>query len=391
MRCFSVAFLMAFFLFACDVEDQQAESIQGEQGLQGDPGKEGKTGNGCHAQKTGEGVWIICGDSVLLLEHAEDGKPGKPGVNGTKGEKGDKGAPGLPGEDGVSCSVIELENGVILTCGEEEFFLEKGVPGKKGEPGIQGPAGTKGDKGEPGIQGLPGMKGDKGNPGAQGSAGATGDKGNPGTQGSVGAKGDKGDPGVQGPGGTKGDKGDQGQQGIQGSKGGKGDTGAKGAKGDKGDPGPQGPPGEPTCPDGTLQYGLNGHGFGCMKILEFDGPKTFLGCMEECMHQGFRMMELEDVAALCLAEPDYFDAYLNQNFYILYQGGANMQFRPAGNAFAHKGMSICQAVDFFAVEQIENGKRIFLSWFAYFVGTATDPNSQTYPHPNNCLCTRRLM
>ncbi len=72
---------------------------------------------------------------------------------------------------------------------------EAGVPGAKGDPGIQGPIGPAGPKGDQGPQGVPGAQGLKGEQGPQGETGPQGLKGDPGPKGDPGAKGDKGDPG----------------------------------------------------------------------------------------------------------------------------------------------------------------------------------------------------
>ena len=120
---------------------------------------------------------------------------------------------GAPGSDGKS---LEFKwNGTKLGVrveGEDSYkFMDlKGLPGEKGERGLQGPTGPKGEiglMGPKGEQGEPGPKGDKGEQGIPGPVGETGPSGN------VGPKGEKGDPGeqgIQGPAGPKGDKGDPG-------------------------------------------------------------------------------------------------------------------------------------------------------------------------------------
>ena len=89
-----------------------------------------------------------------------------------------------------------------------------GVPGVKGDPGIQGIQGIPGVKGDPGIQGIQGIPGVKGDPGIQGLQGIPGVKGDPGIQGIPGVKGDPGIQGLQGIPGVKGDKGDPGENGV---------------------------------------------------------------------------------------------------------------------------------------------------------------------------------
>ena len=94
-----------------------------------------------------------------------------------------------------------------------------GIPGEKGDQGVEGP---KGDPGTQGVQGDQGVQGPKGDPGTQGVQGPKGDPGINGPKGDSGTQGVRGDPGVQGP------NGEQGAQGISGIQGPAGVTGPPG-------------------------------------------------------------------------------------------------------------------------------------------------------------------
>lgn len=93
---------------------------------------------------------------------------------------------------------------------------EKGEPGEKGDPGINGKDGAPGERGPQGERGEAGIPGERGEPGVQGE------------QGPQGAPGEKG---------LQGDRGEQGAQGERGEKGEPGETGPQGERGEKGDPG----------------------------------------------------------------------------------------------------------------------------------------------------------
>uniref|UniRef100_A0A671UTX8 Collagen alpha-1(XXVIII) chain n=1 Tax=Sparus aurata TaxID=8175 RepID=A0A671UTX8_SPAAU len=231
------------------------------------------------------------------------GKKGRSGEDGTPGQKGQKGEGGLRSR--LWPQGVQGERGP----------LGEGLPGPKGERGLEGPrgprgqpgAGIKGDKGDFGPPGLPGplgltglgiqgekmmlsccfTQGDQGLPGevgapgergagdtgAKGEPGSTGMSGLPGLPGEDGAPGQKGEPGAVGLRGlegaagigTQGEKGDQGQRGIRGLSGPPGIAGPSGPKvrsnqavrlslWSYGDIGPSGPSG----PIGETGYGLPG-------------------------------------------------------------------------------------------------------------------------------------
>ena len=86
----------------------------------------------------------------------------------------------------------------------------QGVPGERGERGIQGERGPQGERGAQGIQGERG---------AQGERGEKGERGEQGAQGIQGEKGERGEQGAQGIQGERGPQGEQGIQGIQGERG----------------------------------------------------------------------------------------------------------------------------------------------------------------------------
>ena len=416
MQQWLIVLFSCFYLFllqGCDEQSADREPYAITEGEKGDPGPQGERGDkgdqGAKGDKGDKGEFGEkgeAGNTGTLGEKGDKGDPGLAGAKGDQGNKGEKGNVGPAGIGGFDCEIAEVQNGILISCLEGDYLLEQGLKGdqgetgEKGEPGQQGekgdqgdagPVGPKGSKGDIGDSGLVGPKGDQGDKGDPGLTGPKGDKGLPGVPGLKGSKGVKGDIGIQGPQGEKGDQGKPGAQGSQGFKGVKGDTGSTGVKGDKGEPGQTY---APVCPKDTVEYGLNGHVFGCMKVIETNLPKTQMGSIQECGKLGMRLMLLEDIASLCLAKPDYFDPYVNDRFYVLYQVGPNYQFAPAGNILSG-GKNICQAVNYFADEVIVNDQRLFISWVGYFVITAPDPNDQggplNFPHPTKCLCTKTLM
>lgn len=206
-------------------------------------------------------------------ERGTPGPPGPRGLPGIKGEVGLQGPRGTPGGQGAT--------------GIPGLKGEKGSKGDGGLIGLKGETGAKGDKGDLGLPGTIGMKGDigvMGPPGAKGSKGDSGKPGPPGVAGMPGMKGDQGQPGVeglrgisglQGPPGAKGEPGSAGATGLTGRpgspgipgaagmKGSKGDTGLQGQKGTKGEsgvPGPAGMKGERGSPGLAGPKGVPGPG-----------------------------------------------------------------------------------------------------------------------------------
>ncbi|XP_064201712.1 collagen, type XXVIII, alpha 1a [Anguilla rostrata] len=176
----------------------------------------------------------------------DKGNLGRTGPSGPVGV-GELGLPGLPGTPGMQ--------GIQGIPGE-------GLPGPKGDRGLEGPVGqrglpgvgVKGDKGNAGGKGLPGAiglpgSGIQGEKGVQGPVGPPGSRGAPGV-GLIGPKGNHGIPGEPGMPGMRGQgalgiKGEPGLNGTAGFPGIPGEDGAVGQKGETGLPGPRGPEGEP--------------------------------------------------------------------------------------------------------------------------------------------------
>jgi hypothetical protein len=80
-----------------------------------------------------------------------------------------------------ACTTQDVEDGVVITCGETTSFLKHGldgsdgVDGAKGDPGAEGKMGAKGDQGEPGADGVNGVDGTDGEKGDRGARGLPGE------------------------------------------------------------------------------------------------------------------------------------------------------------------------------------------------------------------------
>ena len=121
-------------------------------------------------------------------------QPGPPGLPGSPG------VPGVPGRDGIGQPGPRGETGIGMKGSQ-------GIPGRDGQPGLQGPTGLAGPDGRPGTQGFPGLPGETG---PMGPSGPSGKKGLPGMPGLSGPKGHRGFPGIDG---AKGDIGSTGPKG----------------------------------------------------------------------------------------------------------------------------------------------------------------------------------
>ena len=103
--------------------------------------------NGCNKQKTitfGVGTLATgpqgpTGPTGPTGEPGQDGVDGIDGTNGENGQDGNDGADGLDGQNGISCTVVENEDGsATVTCGEESVTIQPGQNGLPGENGIPG-------------------------------------------------------------------------------------------------------------------------------------------------------------------------------------------------------------------------------------------------------------
>ncbi len=97
----------------------------GKNGKNGENGKDGKDGKSCTVVAIDNGYKIVCGeDSVGVLLNGEDGQDGA---------KGDSGVAG------ISCSAEEVADGVEITCTDgKSFTLKNGTDGKDGQSFVDG-------------------------------------------------------------------------------------------------------------------------------------------------------------------------------------------------------------------------------------------------------------
>ena len=160
----------------------------------------------------------------IVFRLGQKGVPGKKGPTGFNGPDGDAGAIGRKGPTGP--------------VGEPG---EKGVTGPMGFTGNEGPPGPPGFQGPRGVIGEAGPRGPEGEQGAAGGKGPAGINGVPGSVGQPGPVGDRGEPAP--PRGPPGPKGEPGEKGVRGPKGPQGERGPKGYVGLPGDGGPDGLPG----------------------------------------------------------------------------------------------------------------------------------------------------
>lgn len=80
-------------------------------------------------------------------------------------------------DNGTKCSVVEVEEGVILTCNGSTAMVRhgtNGVDGKDGETGATGEAGVNGQDGKDGLDGANGEDGKDGVDGKDGKDGLDG-------------------------------------------------------------------------------------------------------------------------------------------------------------------------------------------------------------------------
>ena len=166
-----------------------------------------------------------CGaiESKKKTENIADDTRGEPTSRVTRGPVGPAGS---PGKDALPCTVADVPEGVLVTCGESSVVVKHGAMGPQGSVGAAGQTGSAGKDGESIV----------GPSGPQGAVGATGES-IVGPQGETGAAGKDGES-ITGP---KGDKGNPGET-VVGPQGPQGPAGADGKsiKGDKGDPGSDG-------------------------------------------------------------------------------------------------------------------------------------------------------
>lgn len=206
--------------------DTGPEGPEGPQGLQGNDGAQGI-----------QGIPGLKGDTGAKGDRGDvgpQGPQGDPGPQGATGPVGPSGATGLNWKGSYSELESYVENDAVVYEGSTYFAIapSTGIPpaetssywavmassGAQGPQGIPGPKGDQGVEGQQGIQGLPGQKGETGDTGLQGPQGIPGIQGQEGPRGLQGPKGDTGVQGIQGIQGPKGDTGLQGPAGTNGSR-----------------------------------------------------------------------------------------------------------------------------------------------------------------------------
>ena len=98
---------------------------------------------------TDEGWAAMSGTVVENGSEGSDGKDGKDGNDGKDGKNGKNGKDGSDGKDGVSCTVVAIEGGYKVLCGDDSVgVLLNGAKGDSGAQGIQGIQGVKGEDGK---------------------------------------------------------------------------------------------------------------------------------------------------------------------------------------------------------------------------------------------------
>lgn len=85
-------------------------------------------------------------------DNCDDGKPDPSPVPGPKGDPGPRGAEGRPGKDGAGCSVLDAENGALITCDKVTVLILDGTNGNHGVNGVDGQNGQDGEDGQDAVQ-----------------------------------------------------------------------------------------------------------------------------------------------------------------------------------------------------------------------------------------------
>lgn len=293
-----------------------------EMGPTGSPGEQGSPGTvGPAGEQGSPGEQGPRGPQGLRGPEGERGPQGVAGPQGVHGAAGANGAMGPVGRDGTSCAVEEVEEGAHVVCGSDDAVVRHGEDGERGEmgprgdqgpqglQGLVGPVGPEGERGPQGIQGVAGIQGERGPEGPmglQGLQGIRGERGPEGAVGSVGPAGPQGERGLQGEQGSEGLIGPQGAAGIQGERGPQGEQGLVGPMGLQGPAGADGQDLVAQCPAGSQSMEFNGHLAYCARSLVFDEPQTWVQCLDECLQVGLFLAKEQDLAIICLADPNFF-------------------------------------------------------------------------------------
>ncbi len=103
-------------------------TMKGKDGKDGADGKDGKNG--------------VDGKNGKDGKNGVDGKNGENGKDGNDGKNGKNGENGKDGKDGKSCTVVAIDNGYKIVCGEDSVGVllngEDGQDGAKGDTGVAG-------------------------------------------------------------------------------------------------------------------------------------------------------------------------------------------------------------------------------------------------------------
>uniref|UniRef100_A0A1I8AW50 Col_cuticle_N domain-containing protein n=1 Tax=Meloidogyne hapla TaxID=6305 RepID=A0A1I8AW50_MELHA len=226
------------------------------------------TFQGMQEKKPKEKVFSV----ALKCEKGPPGEKGLPGIDGAKAFSvpGQDGVPGKPGQS-TDEQEQNLKDSGCIKCPAGP----PGPPGERGVPGIKGEAGMPG---LPGIakKALPGKPGPVGDPGMDGVSGMDGEPGFPGVPGIKYSK---------GPQGPKGQVGQAGAPGLPGDEGIKGETGPLGEAGWQGLPGENGPDGQPGPVGPVGDAGFPGFSVDFLENYSFKGiEKHYCNCPVRTSH-----------------------------------------------------------------------------------------------------------
>ena len=107
--------------------EQGEQGPQGEQGEQGPQGEQGEQGpQGEQGEQGPQGEQGEQGPQGEQGEQGPQGEQGEQGEQGPQGEQGEQGPQGEQGEQGASCTAARTEEGIEITCGDEDPVLLEG-------------------------------------------------------------------------------------------------------------------------------------------------------------------------------------------------------------------------------------------------------------------------
>lgn len=117
-----LVFATVAFIAACSPTKEVVEIYKG------DPGVPGQDGVSCTVSQLENGALLSCSDETV--------------VTILNGQNGQNGSNGTDGQDGESCSVEQLENGAQITCAGSSATVLNGTDGEDGQDGSNGSNGT---------------------------------------------------------------------------------------------------------------------------------------------------------------------------------------------------------------------------------------------------------